>query len=175
MKTKMFFARLLWPIGDAVFVAMLPSSPGDYVDAWTLNHRTGVMERSGVRIAPTDELEGCINNSTARNATLRDLQTSPDGMRWVIAKPEDAVALYWDTQQGTQDIQGGRFLGVVVAETRAGATVIVEGAPKVSEYARQFQEALNDIKHPSLVRTDDREAMPAVLRVLNRQYLNQLA
>lgn len=163
---KTFFARLLWPLEDAAYVALVPSSPGEYVDAWTLNKFTGVMERSGVRVSPTDELEVCIRDGSGRNASLRDLQMSSEDFLWALLKPGSISAFAWNTRApNPTTTQDSRFLGLVCADSRTFR--ILEGAPKVSEYGRSFQEAILAIQRPSLVRTDDKEALPAVLRILN--------
>jgi hypothetical protein len=168
---KTFFARLLWPIQDATYVAVVPSSLGDYVDAWTFNHVTGIMARSGVRVSPTDKLEGCVVDGGIGNATIGDLQTSANRTLWAIQIPERHVG-YLDVMEYSGHHRNSRFSSLVLTETRPNSVpmvfYVVDGAPLVSQTASLFREALNKVMRPSsLRRTDDEDAMPAVLRILN--------
>lgn len=175
--TKTFFVRLLWPIQDATYIQVAPSSPGEYVDAWNLNKFTGVMEKSGVRVSPTDELEGCLYDViNARNATVWDLQMDIRLVRWQILNlrdPKNLEFIDFDNLKA-EDLEPYRFSSLVVAETRDKILVVCHQAPLVSQYAQAFRETLGLFQTPAaaLQRTDDKDALPAVLRVLNTQSSN---
>lgn len=171
-KPKTFFVRLLWPIEDATYVAVVPSSPGDYVDAWTLNKFTKVMEKSGVRVSPTDELEGCLyDTENDRNATVGDLQTAINLVRWQIMNlktPRNQEFTDYDNLATWAIQEPYRFASLIVAETRDKTFYVIDEAPVVSQYAQDFRESWERHCNPlGLQRTDDKEALPAVLRILN--------